>query len=574
MVKNKKTNTILESKNYAPANITRSTKRITNNSGFMPRASASDEMQSQVRSFFKDDLANIAESVFTEGTVASSKADTKETKKYPDPNKTKNKIGKGLIDFSKPCTLCCDEDEEVPATITIEDEVISLFDSMPAMTSGLSVSNILAKLQKTESIFEKNKIMYAIQELINSGRLREDSSTGKIHLVTEEAEEVPEVNLDQFIKDSSLSDKIIEYFDNSITGSVAGVSISEAVKDIKKETGAKKPEIMSCITKLLKNKKLKKGVTPGTIIINSAEEEEESLIQVPTSDTSTQTDNKDMPLTNQETPESLKLKGWKEENPNIFVSPDGNVKYILSKEGNSLNIYMNYKDKEWEQLCEEFDAKLDAIESGAMDNTDGLDEFESETDEFETDEDVDFEDEDSDEMVTVQLTKQEADTLRTILDKIEGVEEVEIDDDDKDAAEDDDFIDDAATDEEANAKLLDADLEKEEDNEEEFKDIEWDFDDLDTDEDEEELADAIDSVYDGSFSDGAPTFKKHTPAYDSKGKPIASKEHAPTAHGSAHDCTERKGGATMQKHTAAYDKSGKPIKSKVTSGVKKSIFAL
>lgn len=447
---------------------------------------------------------------------------------------------------------------------SLKDEILSLFDDIYVQNSGLTTADILEHLQSAGSIFDKNKIMFELQNLINDKVLKLNSVTKKIYLNLDEDNE-EQVDLSEFTE-TDLTDKVLDYFDTSVTAGVGGISIQIAVKDIKKETGTSKPEIMSCITKLLKNKQLKKGVTPGTIMVNSVEEEE-SLIPVTPGIGSSDYSNEDLPLTNQETPESLKLKGWKEETPGIFMSPDGKSKYILSREEKSINMHMSYHDKQYEMLCEEFDRSLDEIENADIDNTDGLDEFTDDTaDEIEDTDETDGEDD-----VTVTLTAHEAEVLQAILHKINGTTE--------DTA---DYVSDAATDEEANAELMgdddieDEDFDSEEPAEEdEEDDIDWDSEDWDFDEDEETVADSSTSgVFDGSFSSGAPTMKKHTPAYDKSGKPITGKGHTPTAHGNAQDCAGRPGAPTMKKHTPAYDKSGKPVNSKVTSGVGKSIFDL
>ena len=537
-----------------------------------PKERANREyMSRRVSDLFGDEdeeqLSEMVINIFNEGTAKHKMAEMK----APCPKATENKRTKAYFDFKKAKTVDFDEDEEFAEDIT--EQILAQFDSIYAMANGLSTADILQKMQKNRSIFEKNKIMFGIQNLINSHQLRVDPATKKLFVNNDEAEESEFTNIEE-MTDKNIDDAILDYFDSSVTAGIGGISINEVVKDIKKETGSSKPEIMSCITKLLKDKKLQKGVTPGTIMLNSTDEEEESLIpQTPGIGDSTN-QNSEQPLTNQETPESLKLKGWKEEMPGQFISPDGSVKYILSKEEKTINMCMGYKDVNYEQLCEEFDRELDEIENSDIDNTEGLDEFDSETEDMDMEDDTDFEDDS--EMITVELTKDEADILRKILAKVDGTD-IEAEDE-----VDDDFVDDAATDEEANAELMgDADLEEEEDEDEEWEDsedLDWGADedeDWTFDEDEETLADdSTSGVYDGSFSDGAPVLKKHTVSVDRKNKPITGKGYTPTAHGSAFDGAGRKGQPTMSKTTPAFDKSGKPVKSKTTSGVGKSIFAL
>ena len=539
-----------------------------------PEEKASREhMSRRVAGLFGDEdeeqLSEMAINIFNEGTAKPKMAEMKS----PCPKATENKKSKAYFDIKKAETVDFEEDEE--STEDITEQILAQFDSIYAMANGLSTADILQKMQKNRSIFEKNKIMFGIQNLINSHQLRVDPATKKLFVNNDEAEEAEFTDIEE-MTDKSLDDAILDYFDSSVTAGIGGISINEVVKDIKKETGSSKPEIMSCITKLIKDKKLQKGVTPGTIMLNSVDEEEESLIpQTPGIGSSTN-QNTEQPLTNQETPESLKLKGWKEEMPGQFISPDGSVKYILSKEEKTINMCMGYKDVNYEQLCEEFDRELDEIENSDIDNTDGLDEFDSETEDMDMEDDTDFEDDG--EMITVELTKDEADILRKILAKVDGTDIADEDVDMED--EDDDFVDDAATDEEANAELMgDADLEEEEDEEwEDSEDIDWGADDDEDwtfDEDEESIADdSTSGVYDGSFSDGAPVLKKHTVSADRKNKPITGKGYTPSAHGSAFDGAGRKGQPTMTKTTPAFDKASKPVKSKTTSGVGKSIFAL
>lgn len=531
-----------------------------------------EHMSRRVSDLFGDEdeeqLSEMAINIFNEGTVKSEMAEMKS----PCPKATENKKTKAYFDFKKAKTVDFDEDEE--STEDITEQILAQFDSIYAMANGLSTADILQKMQKNRSIFEKNKIMFGIQNLINSHQLRVDPATKKLFVNNDEAEESEFTDIEE-MTDKSIDDAILDYFDSSVTAGIGGISINEVVKDIKKETGSSKPEIMSCITKLLKDKKLQKGVTPGTIMLNSTDEEEESLIPNTPGIGNSVNQNSEQPLTNQETPESLKLKGWKEETPGQFISPDGSVKYILSKEEKTINMCMGYKDVNYEQLCEEFDRELDEIENSDIDNTEGLDEFDSETEDMDMEDDTNFEDDS--EMITVELTKDEADILRKILARVDGTD---IEADDEIDEVDDDFVDDAATDEEANAELMgDADLEEDEDEEwEDSEDINWGSDEDEDwmfDEDEESLADdSTSGVYDGSFSDGAPVLKKHIVSVDRKNKPITGKGHAPTAHGSAFDGAGRKGQPTMTKTTPAFDKSGKPVKSKTTSGVGKSIFAL
>ena len=539
--------------------------------------STQDEIAAYNRAanFFDDDeeqLSEMAINIFNEGTSKSKLPEMK----APCPKATENKKSKAYFDIKKAETIDFEEDEESADDIT--EQILAQFDSIYAMANGLSTADILQKMQKNRSIFEKNKIMLSIQNLINRHQLRVDPATKKLFVNNDEAEEEQDEFTDiEELTNKSLDNTILDYFDSSVTAGVGGISINEVVKDIKKETGAAKPEIMSCITKLLKDKKLQKGVTPGTIMLNSTDEEEESLIPQTPGIGSHVDQNSEQPLTNQETPESLKLKGWKEETPGQFISPDGSVKYILSKEEKTINMCMGYKDVNYEQLCEEFDRELDEIENSDIDNTEGLDEFDSEAEDMDMEDDADFDADD--EMITVELTQGEADILRKILAKIDGTDIADEDTDIEDS--DDDFVDDAATDEEANAELMgDADVDTDEEDEEweDNEDIDWgddSDDDWSFDEDEESLADdSTSGVYDGSFSDGAPALKKHTPSADRKNKPITGKGYTPSAHGSAFDGAGRKGQPTMSKSIPAFDKSGKPVKSKTTNGVGKSIFAL
>ena len=558
---------VLNSRSDEPENTSKYAPANDNN------ISTQDEIAAYNRAanFFDDDEEQLSEmviNIFNEGTSKSKLPEMK----APCPKTTENKRTKAYFDFKKAKMINFEEDEESAEDIT--EQILAQFDSIYAMANGLSTADILQKMQKNRSIFEKNKIMFGIQNLINSHQLRVDPATKKLFVNNDEAEESEFTDIEE-MTDKSIDDAILDYFDSSVTAGIGGISINEVVKDIKKETGSSKPEIMSCITKLLKDKKLQKGVTPGTIMLNSTDEEEESLIPNTPGIGSSTNQNSEQPLTNQETPESLKLKGWKEETPGQFISPDGSVKYILSKEEKTINMCMGYKDVNYEQLCEEFDRELDEIENSDIDNTEGLDEFDSETEDMDMEDDTDFEDDS--EMITVELTKDEADILRKILAKVDGTD---IEADDEVDEVDDDFVDDAATDEEANAELMgDADLEEDEDEEwEDSEDIDWGSDEDEDwmfDEDEESLADdSTSGVYDGSFSDGAPVLKKHTATADRKNKPITGKGYTPSAHGSAFDGAGRKGQPTMSKATPAFDKSGKPVKSKTTSGVGKSIFAL
>lgn len=472
----------------------------------------------------------------------------------------------------------CEEDaEEILPDEEVKEIILQQFNGLTSRTTGIALHDLLGYFQTIPEEYSKNQIMRILQRLINKNQIKLDTITKKMFLCNDEDEEDAEdteflvdeedaeedyITPEEIINDEepSLTNDIEEYFQTSTAGSVSGIPYNQALKDLSIITGYAKQEIASSIKELMSSGILKKGVTDGTIIVNSIEEEEEGSI-IPTGVNNNST--LPIPIMNQETPETLKAKGWTEISPGMFLGPDGVQKYAITEDFNysGINKFMSYKDDDMEKLFEEFDSQFAEIEgfddSDNMENTDGLDEFE-------TEENIDIE---GDGEITITLSQDEADILDRILKKIKG----------EDVGEEE-LVDDLASDEEANIDLMGSD-DDEFESEDDYmtdEDAEDEFN-FDFEEDEENIADEnAGGNFDGSFSNGAPNLKKQTPPTgDFKRKPITGKGYTPTNR-QAYDATGRDGSPKLQKQTPQYDKSGKPVNSNTTkkAGTKTSIFDL
>lgn len=548
-------------------------------------------------------MADAVDSILKEeyGTVGDLKPGEPITKKIPCPKATLNKVKKpesikgtiydssverDLYNKGKKKKISCEEDEEAQVPDEeVREIVLQQFEGLEPRTTGIALRDLLSFFQTMPGEYSKSQIMRVLQNLINKKELKIDEMTKKLFPAdaNEDEEDIDlndneesaqiEAEFDSEDEESyitpeditedefTINDEIINYFQNSTSGSVGGINLSQVVKDLIKETNRSKQEIIEGIKELMKDGTLKKGVTDGTILFNSISEEDIDNVEEEEGSISpiTNTNNSPVPVMNQETPETLRAKGWTEIVPGTFLGPDGVQKYVITEQSNQtlLNKIMNYKDDSFEALCEEFSDDFNEIEGfGAVENpddTDGLDEFEA-TDEIDI--------EDGDEEVTITLSKDECDILEKVLRKVKGEEDTE-----------EDLVDDLATDEEATIDLM-GDDDEGFDGEEDEDDEDFNFD---FDEDEENIADEDSSgTYDAAFNDGAAKLKKNTPGYGNpRRQPIEGKAYKPSKK-SVYDAAGRDGAAKMTKETPAFDKSGKPISSETTkkAGSKDSIFNL
>ena len=499
-------------------------------------------------------IGDIAEEIFAEsyGTVGNLVPEEPITKKIPCPEKTKNKVKipprfKGSPfdssvekDYYKNETNCFDEDEEDFETDDqeIQDIILQQYEGIGPRTNGMALSDILGYFSVSDGVYPKNEVMRVLQDMINKNILEIDPITKKIFKSLEEDEEdefiTPEEITDEE-KGNDLIDSVIDYFEQSTSGSVGGINLSQILKDVTSNTGASRAEVVQAIKDLLQSNILKKGVTEGTIILNSTSktDEVEEDAEGP------------IPVINQETPETLRAKGWTETAPGIFVGPDGVQKYALTGESynTKLNKHMsNFNDDNFSKLCEEFEKEFDKVDVSLDDSTEGLDEFADETE---------ISDEEG-ETVTMEIPRHLVDAITEL---------AAIFSDSKDEP-----VDDLATDEEATIDLMDGDGDEAEVSIEE------------TDEDEETIADTAGSIFDASFGPnegGASVTKASTTLPEKRRKPIEG-AYKPNAGGQAYDASTRNGGASVTKTTPAFDKSGKPVASKVSQKAKSknSIFDL
>ena len=354
-------------------------------------------------------------------------------------------------------------------------------------------------------------------------------------------------------KGNDLIDSVIDYFEQSTSGSVGGINLSQILKDVTSNTGASRAEVVQAIKDLLQSNILKKGVTEGTIILNSTSktDEVEEDAEGP------------IPVINQETPETLRAKGWTETAPGIFVGPDGVQKYALTGESynTKLNKHMsNFNDDNFSKLCEEFEKEFDKVDVSLDDSTEGLDEFADETE---------VSDEEG-ETMTMEIPRHLVDAITELAAIFSDSE--------------DEPVDDLATDEEATIDLMDGDgdeaevsIEETDEDEESAEGCE-DDEEFNFDEDEETIADTAGSIFDASFGPnegGASVTKASTTLPEKRRKPIEG-AYRPNAGGQAYDASTRNGGASVTKATTTFNKSGKPITSKVSQKAKSknSIFDL
>lgn len=483
-----------------------------------------------------------------------------------------------------------DEDSEEASNYWGE-KILSLFDEL-LDGKELSINDIVEMI----GVSHKRDIMLALQDYSNAGKLSIDKNNivrrtfdedEEAHMeMTEAAEDVDDLEPDSKIHsiiddildgENNLEGDILEVLGNSASGSVSGLTPSEIVRQVRyKNTSYKKHAVMETLKQLLSDKKIVKGPGGKTLIVNSSDEDEEIPTGMIKSPSSTQT-QENQALTNGETKDTLKAKGWKENTPGIFTSPDGKEKFAVTAESRELklNKIMNktYKDDEFYALCEEVDQAIDEIESGYTSeepDTEGLDELGDTAGEEGEGEDYEY---------TIQLTADEYELFKGIAEKIL----------DAGAGAEEDYVSDDATDEEANADLMngtdsdtdDLDFDDNEDSEEEDEKCpscgkKKCVCGEDSEEDSEEgLDDGGNGVHDGSFSNGAPSLTKQTPSYGSNRRaPITSKHFNPKS-GTAYDGAHNAGAPKLQKQTPEYkSKSGKPVSSKNTAsaGTQKSLF--
>lgn len=498
-------------------------------------------------------IGDIAEEIFAEsyGTVGNLVPEEPITKKIPCPEKTKNKVKipprfKGSPfdssvekDYYKNETNCFDEDEEDFETDDqeIQDVILQQYEGIGPRTNGMALSDILGYFSVSDGVYPKNEVMRVLQDMINKNILEIDPITKKIFKSLEEDEEdefiTPEEITDEE-KGNDLIDSVIDYFEQSTSGSVGGINLSQILKDVTSNTGASRAEVVQAIKDLLQSNILKKGVTEGTIILNSTSktDEVEEDAEGP------------IPVINQETPETLRAKGWTETAPGIFVGPDGVQKYALTGESynTKLNKHMsNFNNDNFSKLCEEFEKEFDKVDVSLDDSTEGLDEFADETE---------VSDEEG-ETMTMEIPRHLVDAITELAAIFSDSE--------------DEPVDDLAT------------IEETDEDEESAEGCE-DDEEFNFDEDEETIADTAGSIFDASFGPnegGASVTKASTTLPEKRRKPIEG-AYRPNAGGQAYDASTRNGGASVTKTTPAFDKSGKPVASKVSQKAKSknSIFDL
>lgn len=357
----------------------------------------------------------------------------------------------------------------------------------------------------------------------------------------------------------TLKDAVKDYFESSVSGSVGGVRLNSAIKDIKEKTGVSKPRIIEVIKELLKSKELVKGPDGNTLIYNSKAEknnEDDEIINMQ----STTSKNQNQPISNKETPQTLKAKGWKDNGNGLFVSPDNKQQFIFSNESKTININtMNNRNNkfDFDLLVEEFGEELEKMNTEQdLDQTAGLDELSDDEGLGDTDEIED----DGDE-VQVTLTKSEARLLSDLASKLSSVL----------GDTEDDMVDDEATDEAANADLMG-------DDEVSFDDTDDDtFEDdteLDDEEDSEELSDNS-GAYTGSYNNQGASMSRSNASYGNERRKPIEGGYKPSAHGSAKEVTYGPTGASLSKHNGSYGKERRdPVPSRNTSlaNSKRSIF--
>ena len=370
-------------------------------------------------------------------------------------------------------------------------------------------------------------------------------------------------------EEGGLKADVRKVFKKTVSGSVSGIKLNQVVKELYNKTRASKPAIMQAIKDLLKSKELIKGPNGDTLIYNSEAEKNEQDEEVPVPDAlKSQTPQNNtasygsQPLSNRETPETLKAKGWKDNGNGLFVSPDGKQQFVFSNESKTINIStMNTNNEfDFEKLCEEFDEELNRMNNEEdLDQTEGLDELEDEG----TEDDL----EDDGDTVQVTLTKSEAQLLSDLASKLSGAL----------SGEEDDMVDDEATDEAANADLMDDDeVSFDEGEDDDLGDDEEDPFAGDNEEDSEEVSDNS-GAYTGAYTDGGASISKSGASWGpDRRKPIEG-AYKPSAHGSApHDGSHKPTGASMSKHNGSWGKDRRdPVPSRNSSlaGSKKSIFS-
>lgn len=358
----------------------------------------------------------------------------------------------------------------------------------------------------------------------------------------------------------TLKDAVKDYFESSVSGSVGGVRLNSAIKDIKEKTGVSKPRVIEVIKELLKSKELVKGPDGNTLIYNSKAEknnEDDEIINMQSSTAR----NQYQPISNKETPQTLKAKGWKDNGNGLFVSPDNKQQFIFSNESKTININtMNNRNNkfDFDLLVEEFGEELEKMNTEQdLDQTAGLDELSDDEGLGDTDEIED----DGDE-VEVTLTKSEARLLSDLASKLSAVL----------GGTEDDMVDDEATDEAANADLMG-------DDEVSFDDSDDDdtFEDdtvLDDEEDSEELSDNS-SAYTGTYNNQGASMSRSNASYGNERRKPIEGGYKPSAHGSAKEVTYGPTGASLSKHNGSYGKERRdPVPSRNTSlaNSKRSIF--
>lgn len=467
-----------------------------------------------------------------------------------------------------------EEDAEEMPMETIKNKIIGLFNDFTNSANGILFDDILVDFKSKYHFKNSSRyISRALQELFNKGVLTFDDRTKKIYLADNNEDEEELDTLE--VSDNNLREEIVDFFDTSASGSVSGISLRDINKEFKDKYSKK--EIIDALKALIADKTLIKGPAEGTLIINSVEdapEEEEEGSLIPSSGLATGDPNSDEGIdntvTNVETPETLKQKGWKpfQTNTCVFISPDGKQKYILDKnkmnESFEVNNFMSkLNEYNYDALVFEAAQIIDdmEVEDDNLDNTAGLDEFDSTEDDLD-DETADLDAENN--SIDIELTRDELETIAPILKKLLAIVDTDDAEDIEDSdLEDDEPVDDLATDEETTEDLF-----ADEDEEDECCEGKKCKKDLEDEEDEEVPADeTVGGVYDGSATLSRPQMaRKHTVKYDRSGNPINAKGLTPRP-GQADDCAASvSGGPKMTKTTPPFDKNGNPVKSKVTAG--------
>lgn len=490
-------------------------------------------------------IAALAPILLKEGIVGDIEVGKPITRKMPCPKTTENKIDKtdklygGLTnDYRINPGLSDKNNPESYNDNMIANKIISIFVGNHAFT----VNSIISYVQNAYPKFKANKISSVLKKLISSRQLVFNKLENKVYKnVNFSFEEDAEEDL----KSSVL---------NIIRQNNGNLTITGIVKNL--GPTVTRASVTPIIRELFNAGTIKSGTNPGHFYFN------ESIPLEKDGNSDEDEESGTMPVLDGETAETLKAKGWQETKPGTFIGPDGKQKYIVATEQTSKTQVnknnMANKKYDFNLLMEESDDILADMRDDEM--TAGLDEFDQDKD-FAIDVNSgDDEYGDDPEEVTITLTRDQIDILQHVIDKA------------KSALGEGDEIDDMATDEEANAELMgddegDIDFESETETFEDGEDEEEDDDAFDGEEDEETLNGRVASIFDGTFSDGAPSFKRHSEV-PKTGKRSPIEDRYSPSKGQVSDGARSDGGARMNRAGAAPKtgkSSGQPVKSKVSS---------